>query len=115
MEPGGRRRDGLMARSGVRTAAGRRSRARLRVRVSDERGRAVEHGQLDRWLATVAPAHVRGFVNVAIVDDRRVRALNRRYLGKNRETDVLSFPGPGPRFPAPIPFLGDIVIARGVA
>ncbi len=55
-------------------------------------------------------------VTVAVVSDARVRELNRSYRGKNRATDVLSFPtgleSPARSTPA---FLGDIVIARGVA
>jgi probable rRNA maturation factor len=46
---------------------------------------------------------------VAVVSDRRVRWLNRRFLGKNRATDVLSFPSDEPGY------LGDVVIAAGVA
>lgn len=41
-----------------------------------------------------------------------MRALNRRYRGKDRTTDVLSFPmreGKGPRTASPL--LGDIVIS----
>jgi len=30
-------------------------------------------------------------VNVVVVDDREIRRLNRRYRGKDRPTDVLSF------------------------
>ena len=61
------------------------------------------------WLARVAPAGARGrSVSVAIVSDRQVRILNRRYRDCDYATDVLSFPASGP-------FLGDIVIARGVA
>jgi probable rRNA maturation factor len=65
---------------------------------------------------------------VALVSDRRVRALNSAYRRKDYATDVLSFPAfarsrtgrasvrrPGPRFPGTSPYLGDIVIARGVA
>ena len=62
---------------------------------------------------------------MALVSDRRVRALNRTYRGKDYATDVLSFGAAGPKDPpykrpspkplAPSPFLGDIVIARGVA
>jgi probable rRNA maturation factor len=110
----------------------------LRVTVSDERGRAVRASGLAAWLARVAPARARGVVSVALVSDRRVRALNREYRRKDYATDVLSFPsGPQPprlrssaiplatagpsdapkarRRVAPSPFLGDIVIARGVA
>ena len=49
-------------------------------------------------------------MTVAVVPDARVRALNRSYRGTDRATDVLSFPSSSPS-----PFLGDIVIARGVA
>jgi probable rRNA maturation factor len=65
-------------------------------------------------------------VSVALVSDTRVRALNRTYRKKDYDTDVLSFPTePQPAAaasPAEAPkgrrrttFLGDIVIARGVA
>jgi probable rRNA maturation factor len=103
-----------------------RSGGRLRVTVSDERGRAVRASGLGAWLANVAPARARGVVNVALVSDRRVRALNRSYRRKDYATDVLSFASSPPAFAhqknarasarqAPSPFLGDIVIARGVA
>jgi probable rRNA maturation factor len=97
---------------------------RLRVTVSDERGRAVRASGLGAWLARVAPARARGVVNVAFVSDRRVRELNRSYRRKDYATDVLSFAYSPPAFArqknarataARSPFLGDIVIARGVA
>jgi probable rRNA maturation factor len=117
----------------------------LRVLVGDDRGRRVPSAPaLARWLRAIAPARARGTVSVALLSDARVRALNRRYRGVNRATDVLSFPsspGPEPRVPkrklratsyeprvpkqklratsheprVPSPSLGDIVIARGVA
>lgn len=109
-------------------------RRRVRVTVSDERGRAVAP-DLGRWLTDIAPSRARGIVNIALVGDARVRALNRRYRGRDCATDVLSFPThePSPRrtrrtrrsksSSASVPsvssvvdgFLGDIVIARGVA
>ncbi len=98
---------------------------RLRVLVSDEQGRTVAVRGLAAWLARVAPRNARGMVSVALVSDARVRALNREYRSKDYPTDVLSFPAvEAPRGrarkslaspPAPTPFLGDIVIARGVA
>jgi probable rRNA maturation factor len=87
----------------------RSARARLHIVVSDAHGRAIEQG-LSRWLARVAPARTRGTVSIALVSDQRVRALNRRYRGIDRPTDVLSFPSQNVN-----DFLGDIVIARGVA
>lgn len=93
-------------------------RSRLAVIVTDEQGRSAAP-ELGRWLAGVSPARVRGAVNVALVSDAAVRRLNRLYRRKNRPTDVLSFPAAASRGAvkpaARAPFLGDIVIARGVA
>jgi len=99
----------------ARATAGKRP--QLTVSVSDERGRRAGPG-LASWLRRVAPARARGVVNVALVSDARMRALNRAYRRKNYATDVLSFrQSPEPPAPRPDPgrFLGDIVIARGVA
>jgi probable rRNA maturation factor len=55
-------------------------------------------------------------VSIALVSDGIVRSLNREYRDQDRATDVLSFPNEPRTFPhASRRFLGDIVIARGVA
>ena len=114
----------------------------LRVLVTDARGRTVPAGGLSAWLRRVAPSRARGIVNVALVADARIRALNRRYRRVDSATDVLSFPAasshppsqgapasagkPSHQPPAsagsarfgvasPATCLGDIVIATGVA
>jgi probable rRNA maturation factor len=116
----------------------------LSVSVVDARGRPLRGHRLAAWLSRVAPVRRQAAVTVAVVPDTRVRALNRDYRGKDRATDVLSFPSglqaPGSRLqgrgarsrvlspkpvvrspkpvvrsPKPDAFLGDIVIARGVA
>jgi probable rRNA maturation factor len=99
--------------------------SKLSVIVTDERGQPMPAGGLARWLTRVAPARARGVVGIALVSDARVRALNREYRGHDYSTDVLSFPASdSPRlrsraeqasFSATSPYLGDIVIARGVA
>ena len=90
----------------------------LRVLVCDHLGRPVSVRGLGTWLAEVAPARARGSVTIALVSDRRIRALNRRFRGIDRLTDVLTFPAgdgaPAPDAVGPKP-LGDIVIARDVA
>ena len=96
-------------------------------------GRAGKAGLgLASWLRRAAPAAARGTVGVAIVSDARVRALNRAYRGKDCTTDVLSFRASEPEVAqpfraasaanaglkpcaTPVRYLGDIVIARGVA
>jgi probable rRNA maturation factor len=89
----------------------------LSVDVVDGRGRAVRANGLDRWLAAVVPSRIRGAVSVALVSDQRVRRLNREYRNSDYATDVLSFPVDEPLQSEPTtrPFLGDIVIATGVA
>ena len=93
---------------------------RLRVLVADERGRSLPARGLATWLRRVAPARARGTVGIALVSDDRIRSLNHTFRRKNYATDVLSFPtitSPKSRIPSPVDreFLGDIVIARGVA
>jgi len=63
-----------------------------KTRVSPERLRTVAR----RALAALGRADRE--VHVTVVDDRRIRALNARYLGVRRATDVLAFDlaGPGP-------------------
>ena len=72
-------------------------------------GQASARRGLGPWLAKIAPAAAKGDVSVAIVSDRRMRALNRQFRGKDKVTDVLSFPSDERGF------MGDIVIASGVA
>ena len=64
----------------------------LRVVVTDGRGRVRRADRLRRWLTGVAPPSARGEVVIALVCDRKMRDLNRRYRGIDRATDVLSFP-----------------------
>jgi probable rRNA maturation factor len=101
----------------------------LRVVLVDEVGRPVRVRGLARWLCGVAPARSRGAVTIALVDDAAMRRLNREFAGKEKATDVLSFAAEDRRAAAfarsasapkddlrrMAPFLGDIVIATGVA
>lgn len=92
--------------------------------VTDGRGTAVRAPGLAPWLARVAPARAQGEIAIAIVSNARIRALNRQFRRKDQATDVLSFPS-GARLrrkaasagqaPAAPRFLGDIVIAQGIA
>ena len=88
----------------------------LRVVATDGRGRPLAADAVGPWLERCAPRAARGDVAVALVGDRKMRALNQRYRGIDRATDVLAFPADpacGPRGAPRV--LGDIVIATGVA
>jgi probable rRNA maturation factor len=117
-----------MASGDPRSPPGRldRRRGELRVLAADGRGRRVSAPGVTRWLARVAPAGVAGTVSLALVTDAAARALNRDFRGIDSATDVLSFPDepsgaasvdsrPGTASRRTSRFLGDIVIARGVA
>jgi probable rRNA maturation factor len=101
----------------------RSRRSLLSVSIADALGRPVPAPGLARWLARVAPKRARGVVTLALVGDRHVRALNRRYRGIDQVTDVLSFAtGPedrriteGESAVRQRPSLGDVVIATGMA
>lgn len=89
--------------------------ARLRVTLSDGRGRPVRVPGLASWLSAVAPRAAAGEVSIALVSDARMRALNRAYRGRDAATDVLSFPADPLDVTGDDPSLGDLVIATGVA
>ena len=83
------------------------SRRKLNVDVVASRG--VRVPGLATWLSRIAPARAKGRAVVAITSDARVRGLNRRFRAADYATDVLSFPSDERDY------LGDIVIAAGVA
>ena len=64
-------------------------------------------GVVARAAEQVAPP---GDVVILLTDDETVRDLNGRFRGKDRPTNVLSFPAPENAQP----HLGDIVLAHGV-
>lgn len=93
------------------------SSGKLRVAVTDGRGRRLSRFGLARWLRNVAPRTANGELVVALVSDVTMRRLNRDFRGVNRATDVLSFPATtqvGYRIVG-LRWLGDVVIATGVA
>lgn len=70
--------------------------------------------QFHRWLsAAVTPFQPESEVTVRLVDEAESHELNLTYRGKDKPTNVLSFP-----FEAPpgieLPLLGDLIICRQV-
>ena len=77
------------------------------VLLNRQRRRRVSPARLRRVLDGAAGAlRVRGEVSLVLAGDRLLRRLNRDYRGKDRPTDVLSFPGGGGEAG-----LGDVVIS----
>jgi probable rRNA maturation factor len=50
-------------------------------------------------------------VNVVFVTDRRIRALNRRFLERDRPTDVISFNCRGPELAGEPRLLGEVYVS----
>jgi probable rRNA maturation factor len=64
-----------------------------------------------RAIAAAAPVRARNAeLSLTLTSDRAIQALNRRWRGMDKPTDVLSFPAPVRRRGAPR-HLGDVVIA----
>jgi len=81
------------------------------VLVEKQRRRRTSPARLRRVLrGAAAILRVRGEVAVVLAGDGLLRRLNRDYRGKDRPTDVLSFPGDGGESG-----LGDVVISVATA
>jgi probable rRNA maturation factor len=103
--------------------------APLRIILSDIIGRPIRDPGVGAWLREVAPASARGMMGLVLAGDGSVRRLNREFAGEDHATDVLSFPArsgkrggrrgellrAGPGVGSDDGWLGDIVIATGVA
>ena len=80
------------------------------VLLNRQRRRPVRTARLRRLLQDAARAlGVSGEVALVLTRDPAVRALNARYRGQDKPTDVLSVPGPGGTG------LGDIVVSVDTA
>ena len=90
------------------------------IAIANRQRRPVDLGRVSRTVRTalVALGVADHEVSLTLVDDRTIRALNARYRGVRRATDVLAFPlagpAPGPG-PGPVPVLGEAVISVDAA
>jgi probable rRNA maturation factor len=65
--------------------------------IQDRFGRALRQRALSAFLREASAAvGLRGEVSVLLTGDRRIRKLNREFRGKDKATDVLSFPAAAP-------------------
>lgn len=82
------------------------------IAIANRQRRLVDLGRIRRTVRTALAAlgvadHE---VSLTLVDDQTIRALNARYRGVRRATDVLAFPLAGPA-----PVLGEAVISVDAA
>ncbi|MBA2815243.1 rRNA maturation RNase YbeY [Candidatus Pantoea persica] len=80
----------------------------------EETGGLPDEAAFQRWLeAAVTPFQPESEVTIRLVDETESHELNLTYRGKDKPTNVLSFP-----FEAPpgieLPLLGDLIICRQV-
>jgi probable rRNA maturation factor len=76
---------------------------------------APSRRQLTRWASTALGARASGReLGVAVVGAAESRRLNARYRGRDRATNVLSFPAAAQPAGAGLPALGDLVVCPRV-
>jgi len=74
------------------------------------------HRWADLARCSLASRNVRvGEVNLIFVEETQIHELNRLHMGKDRPTDVLSFPLDGPDAFSEDSLIGDIVVCPAVA
>ena len=95
----------------------------------------IDQRRVKRWVSLILKklGCIKSEISILFVDDDEIQVLNRDYRGKDKPTDVLSFPqieigkgigrGKGEKktrkyslpSPLPIPVLGDVVISLETA
>ena len=87
---------------------------RIDVQVGGTRTGLPSVAKLRHWARSALAGRRRAAeLSIRIVDAAESRALNRRYRGKDRPTNVLAFPAELPP-ELELPLLGDLVICRDV-
>jgi probable rRNA maturation factor len=75
-------------------------------------GRRLRVKELEQFLEAAQQAvQLRGDVSVLLTGDTQIRRWNREYRGKNKPTDVLSFPAVAFDGATPGPLAGDLAIS----
>ncbi|MTH44906.1 rRNA maturation RNase YbeY [Intestinirhabdus alba] len=86
----------------------------LQLACEDSSGLPAE-SQLQAWLdAAILPFQAEAEVTIRLVDEAESHELNLTWRGKDKSTNVLSFPFEAPPGIEEMPLLGDLVICRQV-
>jgi probable rRNA maturation factor len=88
------------------------------LRIADPRWESL--GDVDAFAAHVlalASARMKkgGEIAILMTDDAEMQALNSQWRGKDKPTDVLSFPSDGPEIPGQPQHLGDVALGYETA
>lgn len=73
------------------------------------------HSLLDFCQALAARLRLQREFSICLVSDRKMRQINRQFAGKDKPTDVLSFPNQVEDWEEPDSYAGDIVISVEMA
>jgi probable rRNA maturation factor len=83
-------------------------------RIAEEHGDLPDDDAFRRWVEIALAQHAAAAeVVIRLVDEAESRELNRSYRGKDKPTNVLSFPFEAPP-ELPLPLLGDLVVCAPV-
>ena len=87
---------------------------RLVIQVASRKKSLPAEESLQQWVRTaLGPNAANAEVVIRIVDEEESRRLNNRYRGRDKPTNVLSFPFEAPPG-VPVKHIGDLVICAGV-
>ena len=65
--------------------------------ILEKRVKGLSRAALERFVTRACAAtRLRGYINLLVTGSPEMRAMNRRFRGKNKATDVLSFPSVSP-------------------
>lgn len=73
-----------------------------------------DDAQFNRWVQTVLAEHEQAELTIRVVDPAESQELNKTYRGKDKPTNVLSFPFEVPEGVPDCYLLGDLVICASV-
>lgn len=90
----------------------------LKVRVSNlNKKRKIPRRLIRKTASSVLGSFgkKKALVDITFISDRRIKALNKKYMARDRATDVLSFVFKKPFFSGDIGIVGDIYISSDMA
>lgn len=85
----------------------------LDLQIACEASYIPDDDEFRRWCELALGAQEASELTIRVVDSSEMQALNNQYRGKDKPTNVLSFPADIPE-DIPLPLLGDLIICADV-